>query len=184
MAPGPADGGHGDLDAGLRDLTDHQRAREAADERRRAHWLHQQSADEGTFAGVLLDLGEREVALAVSTVGGRTLRGVVRTVGADFVGLRAPGGEGGLVPLGAIVAVRPEPGTAASVGDRVVEVDAALASVLATLAGERPWVSLHTRSGQGFAGELRSVGRDLLTVHGTTGPTYVPLATVSDVALP
>lgn len=185
VTPTEADGGSASFDADLRDLTDEQRAAAAADARRREHWLHLQATDEGTFGGVLLDLGEREQSLAVSTRTGRTLRGVIRTIGTDFVGLRSPGGEGALVPLGAITVIRPEPGSAPTVGDRLVRMDASLATVLRDLAAERPWVSLHTVANDGLAGELRSVGQDLLVLRSHTGEnTYVPLATVGDVVLP
>ena len=60
MTPSPADWGSDRFDSDLRALTDLQRANDAADQRRREHWLRQQSAEEGTFAGVLLDLGERD----------------------------------------------------------------------------------------------------------------------------
>lgn len=185
MTPSPADWGSDRFDSDLRALTDLQRANDAADQRRREHWLRQQSAEEGTFAGVLLDLGEREQLLALSTATGRTLRGVIRTIGTDFVGLRSPTGEGALVPLRTITAIRPEPGSGPTVGDRVVQVDASLSNVLSNLATERPWVSVHTLCGTGLAGELRAVGQDLLVLRsGAEGTTYVPIGTVSDVALP
>lgn len=185
VTPTEADGGATSFDAELRNLTDEQRSTAAAAARRREHWLRQQATEEGSFGGVLLDLGERELLLALSTRSGRTLRGVIWTIGTDFVGLRAPGGEGALVPLGAITAIRPEPGSTPTVGDRLVQVDASLSAVLRNLAAERPWVALHTVTGAGLAGELRSVGQDLLVLRSEAGEiTYVPLATVSDVVLP
>lgn len=184
MDPNEGPGGRS-IDAELRELADEARAAEAAAARRRERWLLQQAGEEGTFSGVLLDLGERDQVLAVATRTGRAVRGVVRTVGEDFVGLRAPGGEGIIVPLAAITCIRPEPGTPATLGDRLVQVDATLGAVLHHLAAERPWVTLHTISGEGLSGELRSVGQDLLVLATTAGDsTYVPLATVSDVVLP
>ncbi|CAN5228477.1 hypothetical protein BH20ACT3_BH20ACT3_03650 [soil metagenome] len=173
------------VDREIRDLTDQQRAADAAEARRREHWLRLQASEEGTFDGVLLDLGEREQLLAVSTVTGRVLRGVVRTIGVDFVGLRAPSGEGALVPLRSLTTVRPEPGSRPTVGDRLVQMDASLASVLSNLAPERPWMSVHTLGGDGFAGALQGVGQDLLVLKGPSGDeTYVPLYAIGDVMLP
>lgn len=180
-----ADGDADPLDAPLRDLTDRQRADDAAEARRRGRWLRRQAEEEGSLAGVLLDLGERDQAIALSTVTGRTLRGVIRTIGADFVGLRGPGGEGSLVPLLALTAIRTEPGATGTVGDRVVAVDTSLGAVLADLAADRPWVALHTVAGEGVAGELLSAGTDVLRVRSPAGATtYVPLATLADVVLP
>lgn len=185
MTPTEADGGSASFDADLRNLTDDERAAAAADARRRQHWLHQQAADEGSLGGVLLDLGERKQLVALSTAGGRTVRGVIATMGTDFVGLRSPGSERVLVPLAAITAIRPEPGTTPTVGDRLVHVDASIGAVLHGLAAERPWVSLHTAAEDGAAGELRSVGQDVLVLRSLAGEaTYVPLATVTDVVVP
>lgn len=177
----------GDLpsDADLRVITDEQRAADAAAQRRREHWLLRQAGEAGTFEGVLVDLGEREQLLALSTTTGRVLRGVIRTIGADFVGLRAPSGEGALVPLAAITVARPEPGSRPSVGDRLVQVDTTLLGVLANLASERPWVSLHSLGGETIAGHLREVGRDQVVLRTSADlDAYVPVQAISDVALP
>jgi len=185
MTPADADGGSDRFAADLRALTDQQRADQAAGARRRAQSLRTQSAEAGSFAGVLVDLGEREQSLAISTLSGRTLRGVIRTIGADFVGLRGPSGEGCLVALAAIAVARAEPGAAPSLGDRVVEVDTGLAGVLAGLAPERPWLSVHTASGEALTGSLLRVGLDVLAVRSDAGATaYVPLRNLSDVVLP
>jgi hypothetical protein len=175
----------GPIEAELRAVTDEARVADAAAARRRKRWLLQQASEESRFAGVLLDLGEREQLLAVTTRTGRTVRGVVRTIGEDFVGLRAPSGEGTIVPLAAITSVRAEPGALPALGDRLVRLDTGLATVLHDLAAERPWVSLHLACGGRMAGELHSVGRDLLVLCSPNGTAiYVPLATVSDVVLP
>lgn len=185
MPPTEADGGPDPLDAHLRDLTDHQRAVDAAAARRREHWLRQQATEEGHLAGVLLDLGERDRPVAVATVGGRTLRGVIATVGADFVGLRGPGGEATLIPLPAIAGVRAEPRARSTVGDRPVVVRRTLGTTLDDLAADRVQVLLHTAGGGGVAGELQRAGTDLLRVRTSAGDTtYVPLAAITDVVLP
>jgi hypothetical protein len=185
MAPSDLDHGADPFDAELQRLTDHQRRAEAADARRREHWLRHQAAEDGTFAGVLLDLAERRRLVALCTVTGRVVRGTVRTVGADFVSVRATGGERSLLPLRAITSIRAEPGASPTVGDRAVEVDTSFTAVLGDLASERPSVSLHTFDGEGIAGNLRSAGRDLVTLRSDPGGTtfYVPLAAVSEITL-
>ncbi|QXC62393.1 hypothetical protein KSP35_06225 [Aquihabitans sp. G128] len=185
MTPTDADGGPDRFDDDLRALTDHQRATDAAAERRREAALRAQSGEAGTFAGVLADLGEREQQVAVATVTGRVLRGAIRTLGTDFVGLRGLGGDGALVATGAITAVRPEPGSAPTVGDRPVTLGRTLAGVLADLAPERPYVTLHTWAGDAVAGHLRHAGVDVLELRTDAGATaYVPTAMVSDLVLP
>jgi hypothetical protein len=185
MAPDDARGGRSSFDDDLRDLTDEQRARAAAEARRRQHWLHQQAAEEGSFRGVLLDLGERRLLVAVATRSGRTVRGTIVRIGRDYVGLQAPEGERALLPLEAITAVRPQPGSGPpTLGDRAVVVSTSLAAVLGELVAERPRLSVHTATGDGIAGELRSTGRDLLVLRDDGGEVvYVPLGAVTDVSI-
>lgn len=169
----------------LQRLTDDERAATSADARRREASLRRQAAEEGTLLGVLLDLAERDQALSLVTVTGRTLRGLIRTVGADFVGLRGPAGEGALVPTTAITAVRTEPQAGPTVGDRVVEVDSPMRNVLADLAAKRPWVAVHTIAGDSMSGHLISIGRDVLSIRVENASTgYVPLTAVADIVLP
>ncbi len=183
MAPDGAGGGASSFDHDLRALGDDERALAAARARRRQHWLEQQAAEEGSLRGVLLDLGERTVLLAVSTIGGRTLRGTIARIGHDFVVLLAPEGGRALVAIGAVTVVRPEPGShPVPVGDRAVVVDTSLGAELSALAAERPWVSVRTRAGDAVTGVLRGTGRDVLVLRGDDGePAYVPLAAVGDV---
>lgn len=185
MGTSSAGGGDDGLDAELRRFTDDARASASADARRREASLRRQAAEEGTMAGVLLDLAERDQLVSLVTVAGRTLRGLIRTVGVDFVGLRGPAGEGSLVPMASITAVRTEPDAGPSVGDRVVEVDSPLRGVLADLATQRPWVAVHTRAADSMSGQLSGVGRDVLSVRGENANTiYVPLTAIADIVLP
>ena len=181
-----ADGRSDPFDHDLRELLDHGRRTEAADERRRRHWLRRQAEESGTLAGVLLDLGEREQPVVVGTRSGRRLRGVVRTLGTDFIGLRTPTGDGALVPLRAITSVRPEPGAARTLGDRLVRVDGLFGGVLGELAAGHPHVSIHTVDGAQHVGELQATGQDVVTLSAPASgaSTYLPLDAVSDVSLP
>jgi hypothetical protein len=58
-----------------------------------------------------------------------------------------------------------------------------LADVLAQAAGQRPRVSVHAGTAP-VVGDLRSVGRDVLTLRtdGAAGAVYVALASVSEVS--
>ncbi len=185
MAPDTADPGHEPTDAELRRLTDDERRRSAVDARRDGHTLRQQAREEGSFRGVLLDLGERDLLVAVATATGRTIRGAIRSVGFDFVGIRSSSGEEALVPIASLTSVQAEPGSRPSVGDRRVALDATLDVTLAGLAPDRPRVSVHTLDGRTVTDHLDAVGRDVLALRAgpAGGTTYVPLHAVGDVTL-
>src|SRR5207253_11320300 len=93
------------------------------------------------------------------------------------------------VPLDAIAFVRPQRGSRAApaAGDRPPPLDVRLAELLAQLAGDRPRVRLVSRGdAEGVAGELRSVGADVVTLalDGEPGGLcYVPLQSLTEVAV-
>lgn len=167
------------LETELRELTDRQRVIDAVESRRREAWMRRQAAESGTFAGVLRDLGERQALVVVSTIDRHQLRGIVRTIGTDFVSLRSPGVGAYLVTLAAITAVRAEPDTAPSVGDRVVNVGASLGAVLGELVADHPAIAVHTLAGDHIEGELRASGLDVVSLRTGTATTYVPLEAIS-----
>jgi hypothetical protein len=171
------------LDAWLADA----RVEDSADARARERWLAAAAESDATFAGVLLDLAERGVPLAVATPGGRRLHGRAEVLGADFVSLRVPAGTEVLVPLGGISSVRTAPSEVPAVGERVVTTELRLADVLGELAAERQRALLVLRGGsEAVSGELRSVGRDVVTVRTDgepAGTAYVPLVAIVEVAL-
>ncbi|MEO6629664.1 MAG: hypothetical protein ABIP03_13985 [Aquihabitans sp.] len=184
MTPTEADGGSAPTDSELQIFTDDQRRSDAARARRREHWLRQQADEDGTFTGVLVDLAEQRRLLVAQTKAGRTLRGTVRTIGADFVELRTVTGDTTYLALGAVMSLRPEPGTVDTSGDRAVVLAATLDVAISELAADRPRVSLHTLGGEHHAGLLWTVGRDLLTVRTNDGvATYVPLTALNDLLL-
>ena len=163
-----------------------QPADNAASARSRERWLRQQAQEDGTFAGVLLDLGERDVAVVVKTAGGRQHRGHVRAVAGDFAVLGTERSVDVLLAFAGIVSVRPEPDAVPTVGDRVVALDTLLGHVLVGLAGDRPRVFVVTLDGSGTAGELRAAGRDVLTLRldgGDRQIIYLALAAVAEVSL-
>src|SRR6266508_5927713 len=96
------------------------RVDEASAARARERWLLQQAEEEATTAGVLCDLAERAVPVVIETTVGRRHRATVGAVARDFVVLQGPGGPGVggvglggrevLLAIGAVAAIRPEPG--------------------------------------------------------------------------
>lgn len=180
---GPGDGLLDRLDRWAADA----RADHAVAARAREGFLRRTAAEDATFAGVLVDLAERGGPVLVALAGGRRHRGVVRAVGADFVGLRTAQGGDVLAALAGVVSVRADGRDDPVAGDRAVEVAAGLAEVLAVLAEDRPRV-LVVAGGDpdGLAGELRSVGRDVLVLRldGADRPTaYVRIANLVEVSL-
>lgn len=173
----------GDLVGDITRWLAEQRADAAVASRARERWLRQAADEEAMVAGVLLDLAERAATVVVQGVANRTHRGTVRAVGEDFVALRT-GRNDVLVPFDAVVAIRAE-GQPVGGGERAHALDIAFAEAVAATAGDRPRVLVVARDGSGLAGELRSVGRDVLTLRlaDATDVVYVPLASVAELAI-
>ncbi len=132
---------------------------------------------------MLVDLAERRVTATLSLTDGRSVRAVIRSLGADVVVMRGPSAETVLVALSAVASVRTEPGTARTTGDRAVRSPATLADLVAELVPERPHVVLHAGTGS-VAGELRAVGVDVATVvQADRTVAYVSLAAVTEVVV-
>lgn len=164
------------------------RVDEAAHRRARERWLLQAAEEGGTLLGVLADLAERNVPVAVRTSGGRRHGGHVCAIGADFVAIDTTASGDVLVALAAVASVRVRAGTAAPAGDRTVRSGLVLSEVLAGLAAERERVMIVSLDGgEAVTGTVRSLGRDVVAVRvdGPTPPTtaYVPLAAVGEVVL-
>lgn len=173
----------GDLVGDLTRWLAEQRADAAAAARTRERWLRQAAEEDTLLAGVLLDLSERGATVVVHGVSGRTHRGQVRGVGEDFVAVRTAQADV-LLRHDAVVAIRAD-GVPVGGSDRAHALDLGLAEAVAALAGERPRVLVVTTDGTGMAGELRSAGRDLLTLRldDGAGTVYVPLASLAEVAV-
>ena len=163
------------------------RARDAADARVRERWLRRSAEEEAELAGVLLDLAERGVTAVITTSSGRRHPGRVAAVGSDFVAMRTGGDRTTLVALGALASVRVD-GVGGTTGGPAVgrrSVTVSMADVLAHAVGRRPRVQAHCDAAT-VAGELRSVGADvvtLLTDGDPSGQAYVSLASVSEISL-
>jgi hypothetical protein len=117
---------------------------------------------------------------------GRLHRGATTIVGADFVVIRTAAGRDVAVSLAAIASVRTLPGEPATTGHRFLPASTTLAEMLGALGEERARVLVIGHdAGQAVGGELRSVGRDVLTIRldGGGGAAYVPLDSVAEISL-
>ncbi|MCB0976708.1 MAG: hypothetical protein KDB02_04550 [Acidimicrobiales bacterium] len=172
------------LDRELQELTDRTRAENAASARRHQRSLLSQASEEGTFRGVLVDLAERQVSVAVHTSAGRILQGTIRALGSDYVGLIGTRDDPTLVPLRSVTGLRPEPGTRPTVGDRSQRWASSWNAALVDLVADRPLVSLHTSGGDRIQGRLWTVGQDVVAVRLQPGvSSYVPIEAINDLAL-
>ena len=152
-------------------------AEEAASARSRQRWLEQQALEDSSLAGLLTDLAERGVRVAVSLRAGAVRAGVVRAVGADFFAL-----DNVLIPYWSVAMVRPS--------TRVFGVDRAvsaltLAAALGRLAGERPSVRIEA-GGTVVAGSLVGAGGDVAVVavdDDDRSQSFVPLDGVVAITL-
>jgi hypothetical protein len=160
-----------------------QRTEDAAQARARERSLRLQAEEEATLAGLLVDAAERGEPVVVMVQGGRTHRGQVAAVGADYVAVRSGRGRLAFVALGAVGAVRAS-GPPASGARPAGTTD--LVDVLARLAEDRPRVQVVT-AGEVLNGELVAVGHDVATLRLDNAEpplAYVALASVSEVSLP
>ena len=139
-----------------------------------------------------LDLADNRDTVGLVTTDGRRHRGSVVALGDDFCALALDRGGQVLVRLKAIAAVH-SAGAGATVagdrtGDRPARPAVQLAEVLVGLSAEREQIVLRGPSGDALHGELRFVGADVvaLRIRRATrrAPCYVPLAAISEVALP
>lgn len=160
------------------------RADEAVRARARRTHLAQQAAEEATFRGALIDLGERGSTVVVHVAAGRTVVGQVGRVGRDFVGLVGEDGREVLVALRGVGHVRTAPGEQPTTGGRDGSGDLTLAEALVWLAGDRPRVQVRSGGAEPVAGELREVGADVAAVllEGSPGGwAYLNLSEVTEV---
>jgi hypothetical protein len=160
------------------------RVDEAAAARARERWLRQQAGEEATLVGVLLDLAERGSTVVVESAGGRRHRATVTAVAEDFCALRTEQGTDSLVAYAGISAVALLDDVAPA-GDRPRALDMTLAEALGVVAAERPRVLVTGRDGSGRAGELTSVGRDVIVLRtdGMPRHVYLPVAAIAEVAI-
>jgi hypothetical protein len=190
---GPAHGIHlgrgRELGARLDRFVADARVDDAVRLRERERWLRRQAEEDTTLSGVLADLRDASLTVAVRTRSGGVHRGRVTAVGADHVVLADAGGRGTVVvALVALTSVRTAPDDPAVLGDRAgrtARTTTQLVDVLGRLAEERAAVRVVTLAGDAVGGVVRSVGRDVVVVGGdeTSGHAYLPVVAVSEVVV-
>ena len=184
MVVGDDDGFLASLDHVVADAV----AEEAARERSQTRWLRRIAEEEATFVGVALDLAERGAPVVARTSSGRAHRGRVLAVGRDFVVLRDGGGPPVFLAVQGLSSLRPQPGSPAAdtAGGRAAPLDVGFAALLVGLAADRPRVQVSALGDEPVAGELRSVGVDVLTLRldGDTGlRAHVRIGAVTELLL-
>lgn len=188
-AKSPAAGreAYGSIEDALTDLAATTREAERVEGRLRAERQRMVEADEATLAEWALSLASRGIPTAVDTVGGRTSRGWVVAVGADFLALGDEQEPRTMISLDAVAALRVARGDCDERRSEPLRPErATLAGVLSRIAGEHRLVTLAVRGVGTVCGELRSVGRDILVVQreGSTAETIVvQLRLIEEVSL-
>ena len=180
---GPEGGLPGDAD--LPRFTAASRTREAVRARSREHWLRQQVLEGTTLAGACRSLAEAGRPLSLTTLGGRTHHGRIRSLGEDFVSLVVAGGREVVLPLERVAALepgRPE-GRRSATG-----VGTTLAEAVAHLAADRPLVSVWCLGGTApVVGELLGPSAELAMVGPHRGErravAYVRLSAVVELSV-
>lgn len=187
MPPGAGVLGGPDLTARLERWVADARNADAAAARARQRWLQVQADESATFAGMLVDLAERGEPVVIHGRGGRRHRGSITAVASDFCALRTSGGGDVVLAFVGIGSIRPDARTTGPSGDRTVRAELGLAEMLSVLVVDHPRVLIVTTAeAGGIAGELRSVGRDVVTVHLDGAPrasVYVAIASIAEVSL-
>ena len=155
------------------------------DDRRAERDLVERAASLATFVGVLGDLRDRSVALAVTTAWGRRHRGVVADIGIDHVVLDRSGGAVAIV-IDEIATVMPDPDVVMGPGDGDLphSSDATLMERLDRWREGRQEVGIVSRgSGQPLRGSLVVVGDDVVTLsrESSQARIHVPARAIVEV---
>lgn len=172
----------------LVELLDQSRMGERVATRIRERALCRAAEEGATFAGLLVDLAERGSTVVVHTVTGRRHHGGLVVVGADYCVIRTASGAEPHLRLDCLATVLPSQDErhAPPTGDRAPVVDQLLVEVLGRAVDQRPRVVLIVRGGGRVAGELRSVGADVVTVAldgGRQHLCFVAAATITEAVL-
>jgi len=189
----PVEPGRADDGDGLATFAAAARVEAAIGARRRERWLRQQAGEEVSLLGTCWSLAEAGRAVAVTTRAGTSHRGRLRVVGEDFVALEDGQRREHVLPLAGLATLRATTaGRSKQDGPagRPLRSGARMAEALASLAGERPLVTL-TCDGHGgvVRGELLAAGTDVVVIGAAEGSSparsavYVRLSAVAELSL-
>ena len=175
----------GVADHGLEGQVLDSRAPSANAARTRLRWLRQQDRESATFIGALTDLAERQCAVILTTVGGRSFRGAVAAIGADFISVR---GEQALVLVRLdtlATATADASATELASGDRAPVVDFSLVDQINGLIEGRLHVTVWMGAAVSATGTLRACGSDVCTIMSPVGPpgVFARIAAITEVVV-
>lgn len=138
-----------------------------------------------TWLGVLQDLAERRVAVAVHLGGGRCHRGHLLAVARDHLVLAGEGACTVLLAMGSVRIVRPRPaeGRLVAHGDRPPAEDRTFLEALEQLLPTDPEVVVGLRDlPDTLRGTVSGLGEDVLTLRSLSGGVQVvPSSAIADV---
>jgi hypothetical protein len=160
----------------------------AAAGRARERSLRQQAGAAATLVGILVDLAEQSMPVVIHAAGVRRTGRIVATSD-DFCVLDPAGGASSslmvrpsLVVTSAIAAIWPAGGAATPAGGRSAAVALSLEAALSLLAEERAPVRIVLVGDHEVAGDLLTVGDDVMTLA-ATGPSprlvHVPVSALA-----
>jgi hypothetical protein len=160
------------------------RATDAARARSRERSLRQQATEDATLEGLLADLADEGAEVSVRLRSGASASGHIVGLGSDFFVLEGDAvGPAVVVSRPAVSSVRRRPGDRGpdTTGDQARAQAVSLTAYLAGLAPEHPRLAaIVSGESRPVVGELRSAGRDVLTVVvDGDPPVTVYLAVVS-----
>jgi hypothetical protein len=166
------------------------RVESAVGARRREGWLRQQACEEVSLLATCWNLAEADRTVLVTTRVATTRRGRLRLVGEDYVALEDEHRREHLVPLAGLATLRAVSAgrsTLDAPAGRPVRSGARLVEALASLAGERPLLSVTCEGGGIVRGELLGAGTDVVVMGPPGGDrrsaVYVRLSSVAELSL-
>lgn len=161
---------------------DELRLQEIRSSREAARWHEQIAEESATWLATILDLAEARSWCEITTRGGRTHTATISAVGSDVLLLDLTRAGQLLVSLAAVTSLSARGRGIPARTDRAVDASS-MHAALTDLAGMRREVGVVTASGSRFAGQLRSVGIDVLSIQiAPEQTTFLPLSGVEEVS--
>ncbi len=167
------------LAAALADMSAQVRAADALRRRNHEAGHHQLASEEARFTGLLRDVAERGLSVAVTVASGRSHIGLLSAVWADYVVVRST-----VIALPAITSIR-LPGPArlhASASAREAPTGARrLQALLADLVIDRPILRMWLAgTNEVKSGELHAVGEDMVTLSSAEHTDFIPFGAIQE----